>query len=149
MTMTDREKVILGMKCCMHMLTDSGESHCQDCPYNDLIMNHGCDNPVYCIKDYVRDALKLLQPRLLKWTEVDQFDVVYIEVHEDEEGLGEWSGYGSYEHQGPDPGTLQFAVIGKSMRLATDPQNYNIYWRCWSSKPDRDQMESTPWKDPY
>ncbi len=59
--MTLREKVIKGMECCLHMLTDSGESHCEECPYNDLIMNHSCKNPVYCIKDYVRDALKLLK----------------------------------------------------------------------------------------
>ena len=55
-----KAKVIKGMKSCQHMLTDSGESYCGECPYNDPIMNHTCDNPVYCIKDYVRDALKLL-----------------------------------------------------------------------------------------
>ena len=59
--MTDREKVIKAMECCLHMLTDSGESHCKECPYNDLIMNHYCNNPVYCIKDYVMDALKILK----------------------------------------------------------------------------------------
>jgi len=138
----DREKVIRGLKCIggyRHMEANP----CADCGYNE------CQTYAICIGEVARDALKLLQPRLLKWTEVDQFDVVFIEIHEDEEGLGEWSGYGSYERQGQEPGSLQFAAIGKSMRLVTDPENYNIYWRCWSSKPDRDQMESTPWKDPY
>lgn len=140
--MIDREKVIRGLECIggyRHMEANP----CADCGYNE------CQTYAICVGEVARDALKLLQPRLLKWTEVDQFDVVFIEIHEDEEGLGEWSGYGSYERQGQEPGSLQFAAIGKSMRLVTDPENYNIYWRCWSSKPDRDQMESTPWKDPY
>ena len=144
--MIDREKVIRALgNCINHYWADDDEDVCKNCPYYDGNASGSC----FSLFPILKDAQTLLQPKLLKWTEVDQFDVVYIEVHEDEEGLGEWSGYGSYEHQGPEPGTLQFAVIGKSMRLVTDPKNYNIYWRCWSSKPDRDQMESTPWKDPY
>lgn len=147
--MIERKQLIAALDNCVNeYLGDTSTDVCSNCPFYDGNSSGSCFS-LYPIMKGALDVLKDQEPRLLKWTEVDKYDVVYIEVHEDEEGLGEWSGYGSYERQGPEPGTLQFAAIGKSMRLVTDPKNYNIYWRCWSSKPDRDQMDSTPWKDPY
>lgn len=137
--MTDRKKVIKGMECCLHMLTDSGESHCGECPYNDLIMNHVCDNPVYCIKDYVRDALKLLKEPEARVLTKDE--------------IISWSGYVWKEFRRFKP--MKGILIDHGLErvpyegdFATKDyrwEHYNTLWRIWCALPDDEQRKAAKW----
>lgn len=56
--MTDREKVIRGLECCLPTgLVKSGDA-CNQCPYGSLDKRH---SDGYCIRKIMEDALELLK----------------------------------------------------------------------------------------
>ena len=57
--MTDREKVIKGLECCLPMMSPHGFGHCSECPYKRRITLD--DGIVGCCGELIYDALELLK----------------------------------------------------------------------------------------
>lgn len=141
--MTLRQKVTNAMECCLHMLTDSGESHCKDCPYNDLIMNHGCDNPVYCIRDYVRDGLKIIKPKVYSIADFYGEDFGYLEYREKREG---WSCFDLSPVSIGDVDEYTVTLVHRSAAYdAFDWEDMNKIWRVWSGYPSHEEILEAKW----
>jgi len=137
--MDEREKTIKGLECC-------GETmNCNECPYDSEMGG--------CFRSLKIDALSLLkdeEPRVLGLEELplgspDEPKLVYIEVPEDEEGYGEWRGYG--EAKMNDGIDVYFAVIGKQKLLLCDTDSYNLTWRCWNTRPTDKQRDEVRWNE--
>lgn len=120
--MTDREKVIKGLECC---ITDG-----LDCP-NDCPYIGDCNR-----KQLHTDALDLLkaqEPHIMtleEWREwkrkpLSQRDPVY---YVDNKGLGSWI----------NPNDQLFIY-------ATPELGYGVLFVCWTSRPTDEQMEAIPW----
>lgn len=136
--MTDREKVIFGLKC----LTNEDpymsriSCHKKKCPYAET----ETDN---CAPAIWRDALELLkaqEPRVLTLEEVKAFDYDYCYL--EEERL---------------PGNDYRTVCGRhkvtcitwpsitQLRIVHKDDTYGKTWRCWSSKPTDEQRKAVKW----
>lgn len=130
--MTDREKVIRGLECCL------AATKCGMCPYNtedDLWC--GNNNPL------LEDALAVLkaqEPRVMTLEEVKAFEWDYC-----------------YLEQERQPGKEYRMIAGDyaltcitwpsitSMRIEHGDNSYGVKWRCWTSRPDEKTREATPW----
>lgn len=66
MAMTDREKVLKGLVCCME---PAAMGHCQDCPYVGFYRNGNINN---CTTMLSADALALLNEQERKIVELEQ-----------------------------------------------------------------------------
>lgn len=131
--MTDMEKVIKGLECC-------ADSCRYGCPYNDI--DQDCQT-VLCM-----DAIALLkaqEPRVMTREELEDWDAaVFFEVFETNmyyaliENIELTAGMdGEY--------VLVNVVPGEHHRHIWGGEHYGSIWRCWTSKPTKEQREATPW----
>jgi hypothetical protein len=147
--MADREKVMKALKC---RVTDP-VVECGNCPYNDATddWRQRCDFHRLCA-----DALALLreqEPRVMPLDEVRNLkydDVVYYQ------GINTNSVESAIVLHGekmvPEVNTrvVQFrhadGTGGWNGINNADLNGYGKKWRCWTSRPTREQMRDTPWE---
>ena len=144
--MIDREKVIKGLE---HCLADEWQT-CTGCPYNSGYTyddpHSGCQGS----EEPMRDALALLkarEPRVLTLEDVLKLrfnDVVYFEMAISSVAIPAIV-IDVIEHM-PDGeiGLLQLRHIQQPTNNA-DLEYYGKTWRCWTSRPMKEEMEGTPW----
>ena len=129
--MADREKVINALKRC------ESYGFCEDkqCPYYDNVS---------CLEMVRKDALSLLQaqePRVMTLEEVEVLPYGYVLIETDKKGSLHWVDallFCKNTNFSFDFITLE----GRARLLGTD---YNMEWRCWTSRPTDEQREATPW----
>ena len=140
--MTDREKVIKGLKCC---LTDN-PSVCEGCPYLDT----GCLENVKSFKhDILRDALELLkaqEPRVMTVTDiVDNYvapEMIWVEARNNKGDIRLVAGLWNGEYYNMADDSIMYDL---GEEIANNPEGYNVRWRCWTSRPTDEQREEIPW----
>lgn len=130
-----KQKVIEGLKC------HAGEDSCDECPYKSL---HGV-NSMTCPQHLALDALDLLkkqEPRVLTIEEIsnDNIETAYFETKA-----------GMLRGCVIEPNAICesyfYIVCGLNDDVYwRDSKGYNITWRCWTSRPTKEQMQDTPWK---
>lgn len=117
---------------------------CEICPYWDE--ERGCRET-----DLFNDTLKLLdkleepETRVMTLEEVKQFVfgmpyIIEINMPGDEPYLV----YGLYSHNGI-AGNFDFATVNG--RISLLKSDYGRTWRCWTSAPNNEQREATPWRN--
>ena len=135
--MTNLEKVIKGLECCR----ETGWTSCHGCPYY-------CGDACTCILKLKSDALTILkaqEPRLMTLDEVRNacHSPMWFESHGTFRGQkGFWC-----LHLGVSPSLhikLMPAIGEQSTVLSLTA--YGIVWRCWTSRPDEERRQNTPWK---
>lgn len=121
--MTDREKVMKGLECCIDVNT---EASCRECPY----YNHERCDP----DDVLRDALTLLKKQEARVMTVD-------EINKRAESLD------------PDPIFVQWRetggtawIVGSINIIAVMVNSGNRDVRAWTSRPTPEQMRDTKWE---
>ena len=133
--MTEREKVIKGLKCCLSGQPEGLGCDRVPCPYNEF---EDCEGMLH------RDALALLkaqQPRVMALEEVRLLNKDAVV----------W-----YEHEGvfrqPCPRVVEFVfdehitfTDGGVWSFSAD--GYGERWRLWTSRPTDEQREATPWEN--
>ena len=142
--MTDREKAIWGLECCMR---ENNTNMCGDCPYHD-----SSETRFGCMRSAMRDALALLKeqdPRVLALEDVrrDHDRVLWIECDDSKtQNMGKYRGQVCW-HDGHIGKWDRFVVIGfASDYLHRETDKYGKTWRCWNARPTEDQMRDTPWE---
>ena len=138
--MTEREKVIKGLECCIKRNPDD-KMRCNECPYEGACLNR--------LKADALVLLKAQEPMVITpetmdamsrrpvWLETKNGRVYngYVLVYEVQYGMG-ISG-----------------VTDKRLGLA-DPSgrmhwlkmcDYGVTWRCWTSRPTDEQRRAEPW----
>lgn len=131
--MTDREKVIKGLRCCAY--------GCRaECPYFDIVDG--------CVGVLCADALALLkaqEPRVMTLEELEDWDdPVFFETFETD------MYYVLIENVEPTAGmdgefVFVNVVPGEHHRRIWGGEHYGRIWRCWTSRPTDAQREATPW----
>ena len=117
---------------------------CEICPYWDE--KRGCRET-----DLFNDTLKLLdkleesETRVLTLEEVNQFVygtpyIIETNMPGDEPRLM----YGLYSHNGIAD-NFDFATVNE--RISLLKSDYGMRWRCWTSAPNNEQREATPWRN--
>lgn len=140
--MSDREKVIKGLKC--HV---NGHPHtrCHKCPY----WGTGPHGSSEC-NVLAADALALLkeqEPRVMNVTEVTACEVGTVLWVEERQGVT-WNLFPleidvSSTH--PDTGTnYLFFITYHDIRIF-ECDEYNRTWRCWSARPTDEQRKAVKW----
>lgn len=134
--MTDREKVIKGLECCM------SEKICNSpCPYKGQ-----CDNGGYYFSKAIEDAIDLLksqEPRVMTLEEVKdgKWDYCYLE----------YDAVRGKEEQIFTGGKHRITCVTwpsiTSMRISPGDNEYGKRWRCWTSRPTEEQREAVKWND--
>lgn len=128
------EKVIKGLECCV-----GDNAKCDGCPYPPIDTT-GCHK-----EDMMRDALELLkaqEPRVLTLEEAQKAQYVFLETRKWVEG----DYHGIAKHKATEfSDCLTEFVDGYGCVLSCDNSMYGDNWRCWTTMPDDDQMEATPW----
>jgi hypothetical protein len=129
--MSDREKVIKGLECCVTMLDIY--PHCEECPYADA--EGTCAN----MNGLHRDALALLkaqEPRVMTEQEMRDAEpgaVIYCEQRDEVRTyLTPLIKY--------DDGVFENRFLGAEPEATQLP---NV--RFWTSRPTDEQREATPW----
>lgn len=145
--MTDREKVIAAYICYNEKLPDK---RCEKCPYGYEYLDQTGDNYfVLCNTERIMidaiDLLKAQEPRVLTLEEVKQhnnqdgcvwfeqptYNAVAAFVIQDEEYTEIISPY----------------ILGKPINHGCwSNSNYNVTWRCWTSRPTDEQREAVKWE---
>ena len=117
---------------------------CEICPYWDE--ERGCRET-----DLFNDTLKLLdkleepETRVQTLEEVNQFVygmpyIIETNMPGDEPRLM----YGLYSHIGIAD-NFDFATVNE--RISLLKSDYGKRWRCWTSAPNNEQREATPWRN--
>ena len=138
-----REKVIKGLECCSQM---SGEA-CNECPYaNECEEGEGLLAGAAHLAANALDLLKGQDPRVLTWDEMmalphgkeDNACVVLEEkVPVNRWDLGsiwKWTGAAFVQERAED-------------HRIYNRDSYGKVWRCWNTKPTKEQREGTKWND--
>lgn len=132
--MTNREKVIKGLECCM------SEKGCHSpCPYNGE-----CEEGGYYYSKAIEDAIALLkeqQPRVMTLSELS-----------DMRGRGKAVYYEDRDAAAKCQDMFFVSVVngyayfkGEVYVLPKKVDDYNRTWRCLTSCPTDAQREATPW----
>ena len=135
--MTDREKVINGLDCCLDVIRSRQfSSGCCFCPYAD---EDRCN--VKMIEDAIA-KLKEQEPRLMTYDEMMKAEICFLEV----KGIEEINPF------------IRFEVDDKSywsspytnnkdypFEMLAEQGEYLINARCWTSRPTDEQREATQW----
>ena len=144
--MTDREKVIKGLECCLGKGQKRGM--CEDCPYDTNAGRMKCN-----LGDMHVDALALLkaqEPMVATWQDVIGAAIeckpLYIEVKDSEDkepGDDRWAMVTQYKD------SITNGMIRAMSSYVTSEvlfaEDYGKRWRCWTSRPTDEQREATPW----
>lgn len=143
--MVDMGKAIKGLECCTADLMEYHQDHfCDMCPYKST-------DPriTYCFNklDLMRDALSLLKaqgPRVMTLDEVKQ--------HNNQDGCV-WFEQPTYNADAAfviqDEECTEIIspyILGEPINHGYwSNSNYNVTWRCWTSRPTDEQREAAPW----
>ena len=145
--MIDREKVLVGLAHGIEKM-DSVTNHnhgfnCIECPYYA-----DCDatGSLVCVP-LMRDALELLkaqEPRVMTLEEVTE--------HNNQDGCV-WFEQPTYNPVAAFVRKEEFEIEVISPYILGNPinhgywlsSNYNVAWRCWTSRPTDEQREAIPW----
>lgn len=131
-----REKVIRGLECCYK----DEIQHCADCPY----VESPDDDLLVCTGDVIADALELLkaqEPRVMTLEEVEALPYGYVLIETDKKDSLHWVDallFCKNTNFSFDFITLE----GRARLLGAD---YNMEWRCWTSRPTDEQREEVKW----
>jgi hypothetical protein len=143
--MTEREKVIEALEACV--LKDPDDSrdcrHCPRCNYGAFITNS-------CINGVMADALSLLKEQELRMPRVMTLEEV--KQHNNQNGCV-WFEQPTYNAVAAFVRKDEFEIEVISPYILGEPinhgywldSNYNVTWRCWTSRPDQATREATPW----
>lgn len=136
--MTDRERVIKGLRCHVY-----GHPHtrCHKCPYWGT-GPHGaseCNDLVADAFALINALMKAQEPRLMTLEEALEAEYVYLEVRlhsslqcecciliKDEDG--------------------DIVPLKKGFWGSLESDDYGKEWRCWTSRPTDEQRRATPWQ---
>jgi len=164
--MIEREKVIKGLKCCVHNYMGD----CDNCPYNDD--SRCCDTKLMC------DAITLLKAQELCEDAVSREAVINITA---ETGaletqvrvkqlpsvqpmhvprvmkIGEVRNWVHSDRTTREPIFIEMRsgvcawIIDDEVREIPGAENltsdlYSKTWRCWTSRPTEEQREAIPWQ---
>lgn len=139
--MTEREKIIKGIECCLPAgIVKSGDA-CNQCPYGSLDKRH---SDGYCIRKIMEDALELLkepEPRVMTLEEVEAMPYGHVLIETDKKGSLRWVDallFCKNTNYSFDFITLE----GRARLLGTE---YNREWRCWTARPTKEQTEAVKW----
>ena len=136
--MTDREKVMKGLECC---IASDDDHECQEeCPYYDACWSEGEIRGYVLLKKDALELLKAQEPRVLTLEEVEALEegtIVWVEEN-----------YGGQRYL--NPMVCNGHGFFGNFYLGIDIN----YWLCdgkkrfWNSKPTKEQSEATPWEPP-
>lgn len=145
--MTDFEKVIKGLECCQ----DCDGYVCRNCcPYHD---KNEPEDQSTCTCHLAHDALALLkaqEPMVIELKELAFYDSgLYVETRNGcPEGLTEelWP---ALVHlycvsQNGECGYISF-VNWNADTYDFEAKDYNVNFRCWTSRPTKEEMEAILW----
>lgn len=138
MGMTNREKVIKGLECCMSCQMDGFGCNRVPCPYNEL---EDCEGALHY------DALALLkvqEPRVLNLNEIHRGLVVWLEQYKVPEILQVIGGSSAIDICGD--GQKCF-ITGDYNSITPYDEDYNKFWRAWTHKPTKEQRKAVKWDD--
>lgn len=93
--------------------------------------------------DAIEQAIVLLKAHVIQFNEIDDYEVLWLEIRdvESEEGLAPWVKTRSGHWFSP----LLCSTLEPDMILS-EPEEYGVYCRCWTSRPTEEQMEAEPWE---
>ena len=142
--MSDREKVIKGLECCILHDPDD-HCRCAECTYNiHEISNSPCANGLKW------DALELLkeqEPRVMTWQEVEAHYTVpfFDDLNEFEDFAQDIKPlYFEYKHE--DHWEVHWRGYSSvSKYIHNWLSEYNKTWRCWTDKPTEEQRKVVKW----
>lgn len=122
--MTDIEKVIIALESLEQRLMYCGD---------------GLD--AWAVNEAVK-ALKAQEPRVMTLEEVSAVnggDVIWIEDRcLDQMVVG-------IKFQSPSKNCYYIMLIGATRPQPFSKELYNVNWRCWTSRPDDERRQNTPW----
>ena len=134
--MVDRNKVIKGLEWCMNEKHDCYRE--KGCPYENEGDDVGCKYALH------RDALAMLkaqEPRVMTLEEVNALDWDYCYLEQERLPGKEYRGMlGKY---------IMTCVTWPSItaaKISYGAENYGRTWRCWTSRPTKEQMEAVKWE---
>ena len=142
--MTDREKVIKGLECCM------SEKICNSpCPYKGQ-----CDDGGYYFSKAIEDAIVLLEaqePRIMAADELKEYLMI------NDSGLlshDQWRELSQraplyMEFREPDEYQVNWRTVERLRPWAMESmfwEKYKIDRRCWTARPTDEQREETAWQ---
>ena len=142
--MSDREKVIKGMECCL-VFGEDLLYKCDECPYRATederkVIDWRCH-----LKELRKDALELLkaqEPRVLTLEEVHEMAWDYCYLEEEvikDKVLQIYSG--KYRIK-----CITWPSIASCV-LTFGDNAYGKRWRCWTSRPTDEQRKAVKWDD--
>ena len=140
--MTDREKVIKGLECCIIRHPDD-KARCDECPYESACCNR--------LKIDALALLKAQEPRLYTVDELKRGEHYYLELHLELTGDGihyaeissidKWSDKLHGKFKAYD---FIYDERGAAYRYEW---SYGWTWRCWTSRPTNEQRKAIPWNE--
>jgi len=140
------EKVINGLECC---IADGYAQECEECPY--ALSDGTCDR----LDPMLRDALELLkaqEPRVMTLEELStngNDDVIYIETALFIDGKRVTKikpAIFQPDNCSPEEDGYYCIVSSWGNSGFYHEENYGFDWRCWTSRPDDERRQNTPWE---
>ena len=118
--MTDREKTIKGLECCMTM--PDIYPRCEECPYA------GAEGTCGNLNGLHRDAIALLKAQAPRMMTLDEAKSAFV-----------------IEYRSGKLKEVGMTILD----IDKDPANayYGVIYRVWTSRPTDEQKEATPWPD--
>ena len=142
--MTDREKVIKGLECCL------ANGH-NNCPYKST--DEGIDKVTSCTTYLMKDALALLkaqEPRVMTLEEIGNALKMPIWKETKSANKDLYTGWVlAYDIQkGLGITGTRLGMSEPSGRVVWYKlDDYGKTWRCWTSRPTDEQMKEAKWDD--
>lgn len=145
--MTDREKLIKGLECCL------ANAH-NKCSYKST--DEGIDKVTPCTTYLMQDALALLkaqEPRVMTLEEVKIKRICWIEDADDGMTVRLFPAtmFGTCEHANGAKSCIflarkPWAIDVNDYEWWYLSENYSETWRCWTSRPTDEQREAIMWE---
>lgn len=146
--MIDTNKVLIGLG---QHISGRAPERCGSCPYFNGDSGYG----VTCRDELLDDLYEMLEsqePRVLSWREVIvsalECKSVYIEVKESEDkelGDDRWATITQFRDNKTNGMIRTMSSYVTSEILFQE--FYGKTWRCWNTKPSKEDMEAEPWDD--
>lgn len=143
--MSNVERVIRGLECCLPMTTRNGLADCKKCPYDRKITLEG--GLTECCHDLMADALALLkaqEPKVMTlgdlrsigsvW-ELNTPPYLWMEINPSYRWTrGFWVAW------------REIYDMIDGLHPTYDADNYQKIWRCLASRPTDEQREAVKWE---
>ena len=133
--MTEREKVIKGLECCIEQGLSDG-ADCRKCSYYTTSARLTC---WISLLYNAHELLKAQEPRVMTLEDVEEGKPYWLEMRG---AISEYVICNLNDHG--DSAFLDFATQFGNKTLESD--GYGKTWRCWTSRPTDKQMEAVKWK---